>query len=800
MPAFNSSQAYRDATSTLQQLGPYAFEQYRAALDEARRQGIPADWAQEWATNYYLNRADNGFGSPEDIRGIGQRVMPGVDDYIGTSRDRLNRIGDSYNTDVVGPGNIIGNRYDQLNAQAGDIGRLGESTQGEIDSTYGRAADRNAAAGEAITGDLRDRYNGLASGTNDTFGGMRRANRGTADDLASDNAGTTVDMIRRAEGDYSAMRGNSAALGRQQEGDIRRTIGGLQGQSDAGYRNLDRMTGSAYGATRSDLGSTISGLEGQRRAGVADLRQGLDRTIGGLEGRTGEVYTGLGDSADGLYGTSLDETEMLRPAGEAETARVGRNFAPVLANARGRLRRMGIGPDSLQYMAQMSDIEGDRARAMDDASAQSTRDYVGRRSDIRDRLQGSRERLGQNQLGTEIDLGMAGQAGRERLGNNLMDNLDRLSMTRYSEGRDLNMGELGQRTSNFLNEDQNRQRLGIAGLDRTTDAQNSAIGRDLQLGDRQITNTQNLQGNRLDRNQNIQEGALGREISLGTGQNDRVSSLSREQGDLYRGEVDRRNATDTGLDYSRSNQTIANSRDQYGMTSDWRDRMGSADLMSRDLTMQDWATRGNLAREQNANDLSAIDLRNAQYDQGRQYQIDDRTTRDTGAAAVMGIGNQARNNQFRFGEQARGYGQDAYRGYADTANRQAGAGNWGWGLIGGGLQMAAPFLNAIPGVGPVLSGIASQAGGMMGNRTAAVQGQGGQGGYGGFGGQSGGGIFGTPPFVPQYQQRGTPIRTTQQAQGAGYYQPGTNPIGYGIPGVDNADIRRNPQWSWQSMG
>lgn len=791
MPAFNSSQAYRDATSTLQQMGPYAFEQYRRALDEAQRQGTPADWAQDWAMRYYLNRADNGFGSPEDIAATGDRVMPGLDPMLAGRRDRLNQIGESYNTDVTGPGGIIGNRFDNLNAQANDIGYLGSSTQGEIDSTYGRAADRNAAAGESIVGDLRDRYNGLASGTNDTFGGMRRANRGMADDLAADNADTTGGLIRRAEGEYGAMRGNSAALGRQQEGAIGRTVGGLQGQSDAGYRNLDRMTGSAYGDTRTDLRETVGDLTNMRRAGYSDLRGGLDRTIGGLEGRTGDVYTGLGDSADSLYGTSLDETEMLRPAGEAETARVGRNFAPVLANARGRLRRMGIGPDSLQYMAQMSDIEGDRARAMDDASAESTRDYVGTRAGLRDRLQGSRERLGQNQLGTEIDLGMAGQAGRERLGNSLMDNLDRLAMTSYGEGRDLNLGELDTRTRNFLNQDETRQRLGMGGLDRTLDAQDRAIGRDIQLGDRQIGNTQGLQSDRLGRNQGIQENAMGREIALGTGQNDRVSSLSREQGDLYRAEADRRNTTDTQLDYGRSNQTIGNNQNQYGLTTDWRDRMGGADLMSRDLTMQDWATRSGLGREQNAEDLTALDLRNMRYDRGRDWQVDDRQTRDTGASAVTSLGQQARNNQFMFGNQARGFGSDAMQGYGDTAQRQAGAGGWGTRLAVG---LGSAALNAFaPGLGTAVGGALGGVGGA---------GQVGAGGFGGFG-QQGGGIFATPPFVPQYQQRQPAVvgRSQQNPNGWATSTYQTNPItgNAPLPGVDNPNISRQ-NWSWQSMG
>jgi len=130
--------------------------------------------------------------------------------------------------------------------------------------------------------------------------------------------------------------------------------------------------------------------------------------------------------------------------------------------------------------------------------------------------------------------------------------------------------------------------------------------------------------------------------SLGLVNNERVRSLG----------------TANSIDSNRTAQTIANDQDRFN------------------------------ALNQNSNDqageqLTALGLKNDQFDRGAQFQTQDQASRDAAAGQVGQIGRDWRQAQFGYGDQARGFGGDANQQYGQVYQNEAANAGWGAKMLGG---------------------------------------------------------------------------------------------------------------------
>jgi hypothetical protein len=156
---------------------------------------------------------------------------------------------------------------------------------------------------------------------------------------------------------------------------------------------------TAYDANTKDLTDRYNGLIDKANSDYGTLRQ-----------ENKDTYGQLSNQSDAAYKTAMDNTELLRPGSQFQVAQTARSFAPQMASTAGSLRRMGIDPNSPQGLSMMQRVTTDRSRAMDDKAGQGTVQYVGAKNDLITGQQADREKLGQGQLGNEMNLGTAQNA------------------------------------------------------------------------------------------------------------------------------------------------------------------------------------------------------------------------------------------------------------------------------------------------------------------------------------------------------------------------------------------------------
>lgn len=606
MPAFSPTDAYREAAGFPRQYGAWTWQQFQDALERMNRYGGEGDRLSGFLTQYMLNQLQNGYASPDQIRAMGEQIMPGLGEMLARRGSRLDDIQSGYNN-RYGTGDAMSTIYDNLNGQAGDIGYTQGAVDQDIMDTFMRGSSADRDVSNNILGDIGRTAAFSQNGINDTFGGLRSAN---------------------------------AQLG----------------------QNLLNATNQAYGAMRGDSDQTFSGLESELGAAFSGL---------GQQGR--DTFGRLGQSAEDTYTQAIDEAERLRPGSDLWAARVGRNWAPVVAQTGERLRRAGAGPNSLQGISMMSDIAAQRARAMDDAVAQEQGQFADRMNSLRLGRQGSRERLGLGELSFNRDNVLDEQSGRQRLRIGGLQN--RQGLTEREQGIGREIANLGF----------NREAdMAIGQNDRVLQSTRDASLRAAAERARSLMNQQGLDANRSLQAQRNLNDAYANTTNWRNAQNN--AAMAR------RGmELDDWN-TQSDLFRERNNEDLVgmNLRNQqYQMGQDW---------MGRDIGMRD-AAAGNLAN-----------LMNTYYGQ-----------RGAQTNAAMGFGNQAQN----------AYGQTA----AQEAGR--GGWGWGLigGVAQGALSMipgVGPMLGNF--AGGITNGVRVQNGGVPGARGGGFNGGGS--GYGQFNWQS----------------------------------------------------------------
>ncbi len=144
---------------------------------------------------YLQQQIQQGFGSPQAIRELGQQIQPGINDLIDRRTSRVNQEGTNYNA-MPGVEQTIGSIGSDLSSKGARIGQNWGDIQGSIDQGFGAQRTRTADTADTIGRDTGDTFGGLLSRSDTSFGDAR-SNAAQGFGAIKKNAGETYDQVRQ---------------------------------------------------------------------------------------------------------------------------------------------------------------------------------------------------------------------------------------------------------------------------------------------------------------------------------------------------------------------------------------------------------------------------------------------------------------------------------------------------------------------------------------------------------------------------------------------------------------------------
>ncbi len=221
----------------------------------------------------------------------------------------------------------------------------------------------------------------------------------------------------------------------------------------------------------------------------------------------------------------------------------------------------------------------------------------------------------------------------------------------------------------------------------------------------------------------LRRSEFGTEADLATQQDAIDRGLRLGESSAFGAEKSRLNNLQNSADAGQFSANQYNRDQNFNRTADYLNQRTNAALMGRDMNLQDWNTRSNLAREQNQEDLTGLNLKDFQNQRGVEQTGRNIDQRNQAAGGLGQQGNQFMNNAQGWGNQAMGWGNGAQQGFQNAYGVESQNAGWGKKLVAGAAAAGADMF--LPGSGQLIRG-------------AAGGGQGG-GQYGG--GYQGGGVF-----------------------------------------------------------
>jgi hypothetical protein len=213
------------------------------------------------------------------------------------------------------------------------------------------------------------------------------------------------------------------------------------------------------------------------------------------------------------------------------------------------------------------------------------------------------------------------------------------------------------------------------------------------------------------------ERGLNTDVGLTTDWRNMQANMGLKQGADFRDELRRGYGEEAGLTQNQMGANLSNMNTAFDRGKDYYNQRRGDAMTGRNMGFQDFGMQEGLANRGNADDLTAFDLNQRQFDQGvgqrgRELGFTGDQLNQMGA-----MGNQAWNRGMQAGQMGGQYAGDAMQGYGGTLGREAQNAGWGKKLLGG---IAQAGLGMIPGVGPLLS---AGLGGAMGGGGGGGLGQ-----------------------------------------------------------------------------
>lgn len=706
------SNAMQEAEGFPREMGNWSFQQFKDWLAQQNAQGWTANELQGRVIPMLQQFAENGSASPEEIRSLGDRLMPGLGQTIASRAERLRGINEQYGQLPTGA-SVTERTGQNIQDWATDIGRTQDLTQQEIDNLARSNMGAYEGANRDIVGSIQRTASGAQEGANTTYGGLRAGNDALYNRLGTSAENTFGGIGERQAATYGDSRGQVGStfggMGTRTTG----TQGNLTASAEQANRDAAARGGTTFGRLNTSLENTYD--EGVNRGtttfgGLRNTSERMNQEFGArgeaaynpLDTSLEETYDEFGNSINAGYGEMRGALEETRPDSKLAAARVARSFDSARANMAERLKQGGISPGSPQYISLMSDIDAAQSRAMDDKLAEGGQQFYQNTANLITGEQGARER----QL-------TGRQSGRERLTLDELGRTDQQQADLEARRAGYDLTELNRSDTEANNRQTSRERLSTAELART-DQQAQELEqakRDLGLWGAETLNAQDqarlanalgisqaeladYERNALNRQTSRErqgEAQFGNEAALSTEQN-RINQAANERADTsYQNEVRRMNEGTVGQNTQRSVDSRGNLDTGYARTVDWRNAGNQQAMLERALQREDWQTASQLAREMNQEDLTALGLDQAMIEAGAAQAARQQAGQQWGISGLAGQEAQARASQTSAANTALNFGRNAGQNYEQAYNYEAPNAGWGARVLGavGGAAIGA---------------------------------------------------------------------------------------------------------------
>lgn len=321
------------------------------------------------------------------------------------------------------------------------------------------------------SGDISDYY---TQGLADYWGA--RINDGWKSPEEIRSAGQQISPWVTDYANNRVARGQSVAdreAGRRSTADVTGEMSGrLDEQGQNIGRNFDDISSIVNQTTQRGMerdDSTSMDVVNNIKGSSASRRGGFQDTYGGLRTDNAGTYDNINEFGDTAF-SDMDQTlSVIEPGGQAQAARVGRSFAPQVSDTLMRLRRSGIDPNSPEAASLLRGVETDRARAMDDASADATLSYVDRKNRNTGEQLGFKTDAARQRLAGEVDLATAQAAKIDAISGKEADdyNAERLRNSQSINSMDFERGGQIANSTNAAYQDSQRLLTDRNGLTST---------------------------------------------------------------------------------------------------------------------------------------------------------------------------------------------------------------------------------------------------------------------------------------------------------------------------------------------
>jgi len=268
--------AGKEAQGWPREYGAYQSQAYKDWLAQKNKNISAAESASTWNKDYNLRRAEQGVGDTTDIRDIGKRIMPGVDDYVTAKRGRIQD-----ETDAFEKLPSADETMDKINRATSDKGEYIRQTRDanltDIGDTYHRGMASEQEASDYVTKDLTDRYDSLRANTRDAYGKLKAsADESWGKQLANSELlkpGSQFQQAQTARSFAGQQAGATAALRRMGvDPNSPQAFAAMQRVATARSRAMDDAAAAGTDKYLAMNNEVLRGREGDRqKLGLGEL-------------------------------------------------------------------------------------------------------------------------------------------------------------------------------------------------------------------------------------------------------------------------------------------------------------------------------------------------------------------------------------------------------------------------------------------------------------------------------------------------------------------------------------------------
>lgn len=440
MSAFGLSSAGKDAKGALSELPRWLQDIFEQQAGAGKDESV---FGRDLRNSYLADlqrRADEGIGSTDYIRGVGESILPGLRGAQDRLRTRQEGI-ESANAGMTSAAELDNRISGALDSFGTGINQTGDTIAGDIQDTFGRNSGRGEAGHRDVVGNIKDTFGGLTKAAGGAYGGMKADTAGTFSDVrgmtgsAYDETGQLIDTMD-PEGKAAQARASRSFEPAMASMALRLRKAGVEAGSpefDAAMRTVESDRARAMDDASIGERDKFVSAKGQNILGKAGALGNLD--LGRLAATTGlskdeeaiQRALGLGQG-EAFRGEAIRNTDQQIALDQQRSQDSIKNLnttqdrsadywkakaAQPLATAQLEQQQFGRGVD----VANRGDAADAQSVGYDQLGFNTGMGYTTTDRGYRDAAQDTKGQVGQGAINnanvlTQIGLGAANQAGQ----------------------------------------------------------------------------------------------------------------------------------------------------------------------------------------------------------------------------------------------------------------------------------------------------------------------------------------------------------------------------------------------------